>query len=260
MSAADRPYFSLEHPIRLAHRGSRTLWPENTAYAFQQAIDLGYRYIETDVRMTRDGVIVVFHDPSLERTTGGAGDIAKLDWSHLEPMDAAHHYQPEAGYPLRRSGIGIPRLGDILATFPDTHFNIDLKAPGMEWAVADVVKRAGAEDRMLVGSFFDGRLRKFRRITRGTIATSAGPAAAAALWAASRLGRQGPAVPDAYQIPPEAGPMRVDERMVQAAHSRGAHVHIWTINEAEEMRRLLALGVDGIITDRPDVLNEVLED
>jgi len=227
-------------------------------YAFDQAVGLGYHYIETDVRISRDGVVVVFHDASVDRTTNGSGDVAKLDWANLAELDAAYNFQADQDHPLRGTGIGITRLDDLLTSYPNTHFNIDLKAPGQEWAVADVIKRAGAEDRMLVGSFYDKRLRRFRRISRGTIATSAGPAAAAALWAASRLGRKVPAAPDAYQIPVRVGPMHLDERMIQGAHASGAHVHVWTINEPDEMRRLLEMGVDGIISDRPDLLNEVV--
>lgn len=258
MTADDRAYFSLEHPIRLAHRGSGVLWPENTMYAFEQAVALGYHYIETDVRLTRDRVVVVFHDATVDRTTDGSGEVVKLDWAHLAELDAAHSFDREADFPHRGSGIGIVRFDDLLDTFPHVHFNIDLKAPDMEWAVADVIKRKQADDRLLVGSFYDKRLRRFRRITRGSIATSAGPAEGAALWAASRLGRRGPTVPDAYQIPTRMGPMRLDERMIQGAHATGAQVHVWTINDPEEMERLLALGVDGIVSDRPDLLNEVV--
>lgn len=258
MPASDRAYFSLEHPIRLAHRGSRTLWPENTAYAFHQAVGLGYRYIETDVRLTRDGVVVILHDATLERTTDGRGPVAELDWVDLAGVDAAYHHRPGDGWPLRGTGVGIPTLDEILATFPAVHFNLDLKAPRMEWAVAEVIRRHAAEDRMLIGSFHDHRLRRFRRITRGAVATSAGPAEASALWLASRTRRRGPTAPDAYQVPLQAGPMRLDVRMIDTAHAAGAQVHVWTINDADEMRRLLGIGVDGIITDRPDILNQML--
>lgn len=252
------PYLGLEHPIRLAHRGSRILWPENTKTAFQGAVDLGYRYIETDVRMTRDGVVVIIHDKTVERTTDGWGRVADMDWSDVAKLDAGHTHDPASGFPFRAAGVDVPRLDDVLTTWPDVHFNIDLKAPGIEWAVAEVVKNLRRSQSVLIGSFNDRRIAKFRRITRNTVATSAGPRAAVALFAASRLGRVPKQAPAAYQLPFDSRAGRIDDRLVATAHAAGAQVHVWTVNDAADMGRMLATGVDGIVTDRPDTLNEVL--
>ncbi len=254
-----RPYLSHEHPIRFAHRGSRVLWPENTMHAFQGAVDLGYRYIETDVHVTRDGKVVIFHDDELNRLTDASGKLADRDWNDLRTLDAAHHFDPEGGFPLRGRGIRMPLLEEALTGLPDQLFNIDLKQPGIEQAVAAEVTRLGAEDRVLIGSFFNGRIRRFRRLTAGRVATSAGPAEVVMALAAARVGRptQGPA--DAFQVPEKGGPLTVvGERFVTAAHRGGKQVHVWTVNDAETMHRLLDVGVDGIITDRPDVLNDVI--
>lgn len=252
------PFLSLEHPIRMAHRGSTILWPENTLPAFQGAVDLGYRYIETDVRMTRDGVVVVFHDPTLERLTNGVGKVEDWLYEDLARLDAAWSFGADRGFPLRADGVRVPTLAEAFDTYPDVHFNLDLKAKGIEWAVADVIKRHGREDSTMVGSFTDRRLSRIRRITRGRVATSAGPAQVAAMLAASRIGRTGPKV-DAYQVPIRSRGIKVvDKRFVKGAHRSGAQVHVWTINDPDEMNALLDLGVDGIVTDRPDLLREVV--
>jgi len=254
-----RPYLTHEHPIRLAHRGSRVLWPENTMVAFQGAVDLGYRYLETDVHVTRDGRVVVFHDHVLERLTNGAGKVWQWPWADLRCLDAAHHWGPEEGFPLRGTGVGIPLLEDVLSTFPECLVNIDLKQAGIEESVAAEITRLGAEDRVLVGSFFDRRIRRFRRASKGLVATSAGPSEVAGALTAARLGRPAAGPSDALQIPERAGRLRlVTPRLIAAAHRTGKHVHVWTVNDPADMRRLLDLGVDGIVTDRPDLLDQVL--
>ena len=252
------PYLAREHPIRLAHRGSRILWPENTVEAFQAASDLGYVYLEIDVQMTLDGTVIVFHDPALGRVTNGSGRVVEWLWEDVLRLDAGWSFAPDRGYPMRGNGVRVPSLDELFATFPDLHMNIDLKADRMEWAVAELIRRHRREDRTLIGSFHGHRLSRFRRITRGSVATSAGPARALATWVASRSGAttRGPEV--AYQVPFEHPLLRLDKKYVDAIHATGAHVHAWTVNDAVTMHRMLDLGVDGIVTDRPDVLNDVL--
>jgi glycerophosphoryl diester phosphodiesterase len=252
------PYLSLEHPVRLAHRGSRVLWPENTAVAFQGAVDLGYRYVETDVQMTADGVVVVFHDPTLERTTNGVGRVDAWAWDDLRHLDAAWSFGPDRSHPHRACGVGIMRLDDVLTTWPDVHFNIDLKAPGLEWPVAEVVRRTGRRDSVLIASFSDARIARFRRITKGAVATSAGPAATARALVASRLGRPAPPGPVAYQVPYDRRGLPIGRRLIDSVHAADAQLHVWTVNGEGDMRRMLDIGVDGIVTDRPDLLDAVL--
>jgi len=254
------PYLSLEHPVRLAHRGSRVLWPENTREAFRGAVALGYRYIETDVRISRDGHVVVFHDATLERTTDGRGKVIDRTLDELRELDAGYTFDPDAGYPMRGRRVGISTLAEVFAEFPDVHFNLDLKGPGLEWAVADVIKAAGREESTLVGSFYDHRSAKFRRITRRSVATSAGPSATIAMWLASRVGRYVTRPVAAYQIPFDYRSLPIDRKYIDAIHNSGAQVHFWTVNEPADMTRLLDMGADGIVTDRPDLLNEVLRD
>lgn len=259
---ATRQYFDSEHPIRFAHRGSRILWPENTWHAFDAAVgDLGYRYVESDVQVTSDGVVIVFHDDTLERCTNGIGNVKDWRWEDIKQLDAAYHFSPDgASFPLRGKGIGVSRLDETFDRYPDLRLNIDLKANGTEWAVAEVVKRMGREDTVLIGSFSDKRVARFRRITKGRVATAAGPRDSIAMYTASRLGRGVPARADAYQLPYKTKGVAADGRLINAVHRAGKQIHLWTVNERHEMEKFLDLGVDGIITDRPDILNDVMEE
>ena len=249
-----KPYLTHEHPIRFAHRGSRTMWPENTMMAFQGAVDLGYRYLETDLHVSRDQRVVLFHDDSLERLTNGKGRFWDHDWETLRALDAAHQFDKSGGYPQRGQGVVMPLLEDALRAFPDALFNLDLKQPRIEAVVADEIARLGAEDRVLIGSFYDARIRRFREITEGRIATSAGPREISRAVSASYARRAAAGPSDVLQVPERLA----TKRLVEAAHRADRQVHVWTVNDPGAMRRLLDIGADGIMTDRPDLLNEVM--
>ncbi len=254
-----RPFLSQEHPLRFGHRGSNVLWPQNTMVAFQWAMDLGLRYLETDIHATRDRQVVAFHDDRLDRLTDGRGPVWEHDWEELRTLDAAYHFAPECGYPRRGTGVGIPLLEEVLAAFPRCLLNLDLKQAGIEGLLAAELARLGAEERVLVGSFHDRRLNHFRRASGGRVATSAGPREVIAALTAARLGRPVVGAADAYQVPERSGPLRVVvDRFVEAAHRAGKQVHVWVVNDPADMHRLLGLGVDGIVTDRADLLLEVL--
>jgi len=253
------PFLEAEHPVAMAHRGSSVLWPENTIYAFDQALTgLGFRYIELDVRCSSDRVPMVFHDATLQRTTSGTGGIADWPASDLVRLDAGYRHEIEGEHPFRGQGMTIPTLEELLATYPGAYLNIDLKAGGIEWEVAEVIRRSAAEHRCLIGSFHDARIHRFRRITKGRVAVSAGPRAVAAMYALSRL-RLGMSRYPAFQLPHHLSALRIDQRLVAAVHGAGAQLHLWTVNEPEDMQRYLDLGVDGIISDRPDLLRQVIE-
>lgn len=228
--------------------------------AFQGAADLGYRYLEIDVRSTRDGVVAVFHDETLERVTNGSGPISEWEWEDVRRLDAAWSFDPSRGYPRRNAGVRVPSLDELFSTFPDLHVNIDLKGRGLEWAVADLIQRHHRKERTLIGSFRDLRVGRFRRVTRGSVPTAAGPTRAIATWVASRVGAttRGPEI--VYQIPFEHPVFRLDGRYVEAVHESGCQIHAWTVNDAATMHRLLDMGVDGIVTDQPDVLNYVVRE
>jgi len=234
-------------PLAFAHRGGAAEGDENTAEAFGRAVTLGYRYVETDVHATADGVPVVFHDPSLRRLTGTAGRVADLRWADLAT--------------LRVGGAGaVPRLDDVLAAWPQVRFNIDVKADDAAGPTVEAVRRAGARDRVLLASFSDARLARVRALAGPGIATSLGQREVLRLRVSSVTGTRLrlPASAAAAQVPARFGPVPVvDRRFVSRAHRLGLQVHVWTIDDPAEMHRLLDLGVDGIMTDRTAVLRDV---
>lgn len=253
MSGPRYPFLEHTGPLAFAHRGGSLEAPENTWTSFTRAHDLGYRYMETDVHATSDGVVVVIHDPSLDRTSDRSGLIRQMQWKDL------------AG--VRLSGDEpVPRLDEVLAAWPEVRWNIDPKHDSVVQPLIDTLTRAGAVDRVCVTAFSDIRLARIRRALGSRLCTAMGPAAVSALRLTSLL--PGPAstvsaIPlrrfGCVQIPLRQGPVPlVDRRLVDTAHASGLPVHVWTIDDEMTMARLLDLGVDGIMTDAPTVLKEVL--
>lgn len=248
----------LDHPgpIPLAHRGfdPDRAGLENTMAAFRAAVELGYRYVETDVHATRDGVVVAFHDETLDRVTDRRGAIPELSWREVARARVG-------------GAEGVPRLEDLLEEWPDLRINIDIKTPGAILPLVRVIERCRAHDRVCVTSFSDQRRQAaVMRLTR-PVATSAGQRTTAAFRAAAALPPlvRASAVAralrpvDGLQVPPQhSGIEVVTGATVAAAHEVGKFVHVWTVNSPMEMERLLDLGVDGIVTDRADLLKEVL--
>jgi glycerophosphoryl diester phosphodiesterase len=252
-------------PIAFAHRGGAALWPENTLAAFEGAVALGYRYIETDLRMTRDGAIVCFHDETLERTTNGRGRVADLTLDELRRLDAGFRFSPDGrAHPFRGRGLIVPTLQEALALHPELRLNVEIKqrAPAMERALWDEIDRRDAHARLLVAAEHDPLVYRFRAVyPRRAMPTSPGLRGVLRFWAGVRSGlsRFDRYAFQALQVPPSwRGLTVVDRAFVDAAHDHGLHVHVWTIDEPREMHRLLDLGVDGLMTDRPDVLKDVM--
>ena len=239
----------LDHPgpIPFAHRGGALDCPENTMKAFENAVRLGYRYVETDVHVTSDGVVVAFHDDVLDRVTDRTGAIAALPWAEVSQA--------------RVGGIdeGVPKLDDLLAAWPDLRVNIDAKADGSVEPLVKVIERTATHDRVCLGAFSDRRIAHIRRLTGGRVCTSMGPGEIARLWAWGYhlpLGRFDAAC---AQVPVYKGRVRVtDPRFVRTAHRRGLAVHVWTVDDRAEMERLLDMGVDGIMSDSTTVLKDVM--
>ncbi|HJL76262.1 MAG TPA: glycerophosphodiester phosphodiesterase [Acidimicrobiales bacterium] len=240
----------LDHPgvLAFAHRGGAEEVPENSLAAFRHAVDLGYRYLETDVHLTADGVLVAFHDDVLDRVTDSTGRLADLSWDEVSTARIAGT-EP------------IPTLTELLEAFPDARINIDAKADAVVPALSRILLEFEALDRVCLGAFSDSRLKRLRDLLGPELCTSAGPRSVAGFRVAS-LGlpmRQPPW--HCLQVPVSSNGVRlVDHRFVRAADDRGLQVHVWTINDAEEMHRLLDIGVHGIMTDRPGTLRTVLLD
>jgi glycerophosphoryl diester phosphodiesterase len=246
-------------PTAIAHRGSRLLWPENTMEAFSNAIDLGCRHLETDLHVTADRVVVCIHDPTVDRTTESAGSVASLTYDELSTLDAGYRHRGSEGHLFRGMGVRVPTLEEVVVSFPDVSVVVDLKSEGVVGPLTDLVDRLGLHERLIVGSFSDSRLDEFRTASRGGVATSTGAALSRRWLLASRFGRVVRSEAAALQLPRRSRGVRVVTRpLIDLAHSVGLQVHVWTVNDPAEMEELLDLGVDAIITDRPDLLKEVL--
>ncbi|MDX3569429.1 glycerophosphodiester phosphodiesterase [Streptomyces sp. ID05-47C] len=243
------PYLDHPGPIPFAHRGGAADGLENTVAQFRRAVEAGYRYIETDVHATRDSRLAAFHDATLDRLTDGAGRIADLPWARV-----------------REARVGgkepVPLFEELLETFPEVRWNIDIKAEAALHPLLNLIGRANAWDRVCVGSFSEARVLRAQRLAGPRLATSYGTRGVLNLrlrsWGVPAALRRSAV---AAQVPEtQSGIQVVDHRFVRSAHARGLKVHVWTINETDRMHRLLDLGVDGIMTDHIDMLRKVMED
>lgn len=238
-------FLQTDLPIAFAHRGGALEAPENTLAAFGHAVSLGYRYIETDVQATRDGIAVIFHDDDLKRLVGRPEAVGDLDWSELRN--------------LRVAGEEIPRLDDLLTAWPELRINLEPKSDAAVVPIAEAIRRAAALDRVCVGSFQEARVRRLRELLGAELCWSPGPLGVFRVWATGHGLPLGAPDCGALQVPTHfRGIPLVTRKLVRAAHARGLQVHVWTVDKREEMERLLDLGVDGLMTDRPTLLRDVL--
>lgn len=255
--SVDRLWKIGEKPVVLAHRGGGNEEPENSITAFRRMRDKGFRYIETDTHATRDGVVVVFHDPVLDRVTDARGLIKNHTWRELRNI-------------VDRSGNPILRLDEVLEEFPDIVFNVDAKVNSVVRPLEATLRRCGAIRRISLASFSETRL-KYLRYKLPGVRSSLGTSAIAQMV----LAAQGPArftsglatgIPgpkrgvEVVQVPLNYSGRRIaDERLIKLAHSRGQAVHVWTVNNPDTINHLLDIGVDGIITDEPTMTRELIE-
>ncbi len=239
-----------------AHRGGAALAPENTLPAFDRGMALGADGLEMDVRLSRDGVVVVHHDATLDRTTNGHGPLSDRTARELGELDAGFRFEVDGAFPLRGTGIRIPRLSDVLTRFPDSRHIVEIKADDHDLAKAtiDVIRGAGAVHRIIIGSFHTAPLETVRGLEpRLHTGASKGEIRRELVWSALRLWRHHPAF-RTLQVPEERGGVRVvSRRFIAAAHRNGVEVWVWTVNRLDDIIRLLDWGADGIMTDRPDV-------
>lgn len=252
-----RSWESTDRPIVLAHRGGADEYPENSVAAFEGMRSQGFTYIETDAHATADGVLVLLHDPLLDRTTNGSGPVSLHDWSEVRELKD-------------ESGNSPMTLERALTEFPDLDFNVDIKANSGLVPMVKLLKSGKYHDRILLASFSEKRLRRVRKLVPG-ISTSMGTAAIVRLVLASRAPKKlrrhfMKAVPGpergavCVQIPMKfRGLCIVTQDLVDLAHERGLAVHVWTVNEVKDMIELLDLGVDGIVTDRPTLARNLID-
>lgn len=240
-----------------AHRGGAALAPENTIAAFDNGLALGADGLELDVRLSRDGVVVVHHDPTLERTTDGRGPVDALPAGELARLDAGHKFSDAEGrFPFRGQGIGVPALEDVVRRYPDARLIVEMKVDAEEIAdgVVDVLRKAGALERAIISSFHARPVFHARRICPEARTGAASLEVRRALYGAwcGLSPRRPPYC--GFQVPERTGALRiVSPRFVRAVSKAGLSVAVWTVNEEPDMRRLLEWGVTGLITDRPDI-------
>ena len=257
--------------MSLAHRGASAHAPENTLEAYRLAVEEGAGGLELDVHMTRDGYVVVMHDDDVDRLTDGVGPVRDKTLRELEALDAGYHFSLDEGaasphrVPYRGKGLKIPRLEEVFHEFPETPINLDIKENqvGFEEAVLRIIAENGAEDRTFVASQEHRVIKKFREFSEGAVPTSSSQFEVAVFLVLSRLRLERFLRPAyaALQVPTSyRGVEIVTPRFISAAHDLGVRVDVWTIDDPEEARRLLDLGVDVIMTNRPEVLTKVLKE
>jgi glycerophosphoryl diester phosphodiesterase len=260
------PYFDVATPTVIGHRGSAGEAPENTLPSFARALESGAAILESDVHLTRDGVPVLIHDDVVDRTTDGGGRVADLSLAQLHALDAGHRFSSDGGstHPFRGQGLRVPTLEAALAAFPDARFNLELKEglPGLVERCLEVIGKAGSAPRTLLTAGDDALMDELRaEVARRRAAVALGASAReVGDFLRSAIERRSPPPgPMALQVPPEfgGGPL-VTRSFVDHAHDHELVVHVWTIDEPEQMRALLALGVDGIVSDFPARLAAVI--
>ena len=261
----DHPFFDPDDGVLvIAHRGGRRLWPENTLYAYQKAAELNVDLIEMDLHSTQDGVLVMMHDDTVDRTTNGTGAIQDFTLSELKQLDAGYQWTDDQGasYPYRGQGVVVPTMAEVFTALPNARLNIEIKQvePSIVQPFCELIREYGMVERVLIASFDQGTIDHFRQVCP-EVATTAGEDEVRVLYGMSYvyLGNLYSPASQAAQVPEYSGSIHVlIPLFVRAAQGRNLDVHVWTVNELEDMQRMLDLGVDGIITDYPDRLLELL--
>lgn len=243
----------------IAHRGGSQLWPENTLVAFVHAAEIGADVLETDVRATADGAIVCLHDATVDRTTDGAGRVDAMQLTQLRKLDAGHRWSDDGGrtFPFRGKGIAVPTLEEVFARIPGKRMNVEIKQPeaGFARSLCALIRRAGMTEKVLVASINVDALAAFREACP-EVATSMSSPEARLFVGLSRARLSAAYSPPvaALQIPDRLGEAVIPTAaLVADAHRRNLKVHVWTVNDEARMKQLIQIGVDGIITDRPDL-------
>lgn len=252
-------------PLVIAHQGGDGQWPSNTMFAFEKAASLGVDMLEMDLHITADDVLVLMHDETVDRTTNGVGSIEKMSLAKLKQLDAGYRWSKDNGvtFPFRNRGITIPSLEELFQAFPDVPMNIELKYTEKDMAplFCDLIRQYEMEDKVLVASFHDDAMQSFRE-TCPEVATSAPQNEIVPLVLLSKVGFGFLYSPKAVsvQVPESRSGIHIlTPTFIKAVQGRNMKVDAWTINNQTDMKRMIDLGVDGIITDYPELLMETLD-
>jgi glycerophosphoryl diester phosphodiesterase len=248
-----------KRPLLFSHRGANRIFPENSIPAFSLAIENGVDVLETDVRLTIDNQLVVFHDATLERMTGQAGFVRQISVDEIQKFNIGFNFQVEDEFPFRNQPFFIPTIEALFEKFPAMKFNIDIKdqeflAAEILW---DIIKRKNLYEQILVGSFYSDIIKYFRKISQRKVATSASQQEMWYWGLSHQLGFSLPFRPPmaAFQIPTRYKMFNLTTpRFIQQTHEKNIFIHYWTINDPQEMERLFNAGADGIMSDEPALL------
>ncbi|MFX0054233.1 MAG: glycerophosphodiester phosphodiesterase [Promethearchaeota archaeon] len=259
--------FDIGRPLIMAHRGDPSAAPENSRSSMESAIKVGVDFLETDVRMTKDEHLILFHDANLLRTTGRAGRVQDYSLEELRELDIGYNYTVDGtSYPFRGKGHHVVTIEEAFEAYPDTKFTVDIKdsAPRAPALLAKAIADSNRLDSVIVASFKPPQMKRFRDLVPNAL-TSAHPGEVRNFVLGVRLRAVGKLVKRiqyrAFHVPVKYGPLRVvNSRFVEEAHKRDIAVQVWTINDREEMEWLIDLGVDGIFTDEPMLMRDVLTD
>lgn len=251
-------------PLVIAHQGGDGVWPGNTMYAFQKSVEMGVDVIETDIRQTRDGVLVVSHDEYVDNKSNGVGRVVDLSMDELKMLDAAYNWSPKDGptFPYRGQGITYASLEEVFIAFPDMRFNIDMKQtdPPIYAAFCDLIRKYNMQDKVIAASFSHENIKAFRELCPEV--TTSGDETETRNFVFMNLAYLGHWYSPnfkVFQVPTKSSGITImTPHFVCAAHERNLRVDVWTIDDPVEMDRLIKMGADGIITDRPDLLMELL--
>jgi glycerophosphoryl diester phosphodiesterase len=262
--APDYPFFAQEGVMVIAHQGGEELRPSNTMVAFEHAVALGVDVLEMDIHASQDGVLVVMHDDTVDRTTDGNGRLQDLTLAQIKQLDAGYYWTDDDGqsYPYRGQGITVPTLEELFIAFPDMRMNIEIKqkSPSIVQPLCDLLRQYNMPDKVLIPSFHPETMTEFRDKCPGVATSMTEPEirrffALNTVFLGSLFGPPG----EAFQVPEYSGDLHVvTPRFVRGAHGQNVAVHVWTVDDPADMQRLIDAGVDGIITDRPDLLLELL--
>jgi len=267
--ALSRPYYSgdLPQPMVIAHQGGDGLWPGDTMYAFEHAVALGVDVLEMDAHITKDGEIVLMHDERVDRTTDGSGLIEDMTLDDLQKLDAAFGWSPDGGqtFPFRGQGIKVPTLEELFKAFPDMRYVIEIKLTKTPIAqpFCDLIHQDDMQDKVIVASFHDGAMQMFRDACPD-VATSASRGEVTKFVLLEKVFLSGLVSPgyEALQVPYDPseslGINVLTNRFVRDAHAKNLKVEPWTVNDQALMQKYVEMGVDGLMTDRPDLLLELL--
>lgn len=266
--APPRPYYdNINRPLVIAHQGGDGVWPGDTLYAFEKAVEIGADVLEMDAHITKDGRIVLMHDEKVDRTTNGTGLIEDLTLDELKQLDAAYKWSNDDGqtFPYRGQGIQVPTLDELFEKFPQMRYVVEIKLTEnpIDKPLCDLIRQYNMQDKVLIASFHDEAMQNFRK-TCPEVATSASRGEVTKFVILGKVFLSGLVAPGYQSIQPPYDPEDsynipiMTKRFIREAHAKNVAVEPWTVDDPELMKKYIQWGVDGIITDRPDLMIELL--